>query len=59
LQLTDAMITALAFHPDGRLLASVGADRKLRIWDAESGKVLLELAGMPDNPWNGKPTSKP
>lgn len=33
------------FSPDGRLLASVGADHFVRIWEAKNGKELVKLPG--------------
>jgi WD40 repeat protein len=38
-------ILALAYSPDGKWLASAGADRVIRLWDAETGKPGLSLEG--------------
>lgn len=35
--------TDLAFHPDGKHLASSGRDTVVRIWDTTSGKLIKEL----------------
>lgn len=35
--------TDLAFHPDGKHLASSGRDTVVRIWDSTSGKMVKEL----------------
>jgi WD40 repeat protein len=41
---TSAM-NALIFSPDGRLLAGLGADNVIRIWDVATGTLLHTLGG--------------
>ena len=41
------MVKAVAYSPDGKLLASGGLDQIVRIWDAATSAELLTFAGMP------------
>jgi transcription initiation factor TFIID subunit 5 len=52
-----AGVLALAFSPDGKLLASAGEDRRIKIWDLASSNLLKELRGHTESiqslSWSG------
>jgi WD40 repeat protein len=40
-------LTAVAFSPDGKILASAGGDCTIRLWDVATGKLLRAWQGHP------------
>lgn len=40
----DGSVNQIAVFPDGLRVASVGDDKKLRIWEIDSGRLLSEMA---------------
>jgi WD40 repeat protein len=50
----DARVLSVAWSPDGRLLATAGADGTLKVWEAASGKLVTTFAGAaPPEWWTG------
>ncbi|GJN89403.1 hypothetical protein Rhopal_002383-T1 [Rhodotorula paludigena] len=45
----DAGVTSVVFSPDGQFLACGSLDTMVRIWDAETGKLLDKLKGHRDS----------
>ncbi len=43
-----AAVCAVAFRPDGSRLASAGCDHAVKVWDADTGRLLRTLAGHRD-----------
>jgi WD40 repeat protein/mono/diheme cytochrome c family protein len=43
-------VYAVAFQPDGKVLASAGGDGKIRLFDTKDGKLIKEFAPAPVQP---------
>ena len=42
---TDALVSALAFSPDGKRLAAACGDHTVKIWDVVAGQLVFTLRG--------------
>jgi WD40 repeat protein len=47
----DASPTWLAYSPNGKLLAAAGFDGALRVWDADSGRLVRVMQGHSASIW--------
>ena len=45
----DGLVLALAFSPQGTVLASGGSDTLARLWEVETARVLSVLRGHTDS----------
>jgi len=45
----DAQIWSVTYSPDGRRIATASQDKTAKIWDAETGLLLLTLTGHTDS----------
>jgi RNA polymerase sigma factor (sigma-70 family) len=42
----NARVTSVCFSPNGKRIASAGADQTVRVWDAEKGQEIFTLDGQ-------------
>jgi WD40 repeat protein len=46
---TGAYVGAVAFSPDGQVVASGGSDNAVKLWNAQTGELIRTLYGHADN----------
>ncbi len=44
----SGFVYTVQFSPDGKILASGGADRRIRLWNTETGKIIYTFDGHQD-----------
>lgn len=45
-------VSSVAFSPDGKVVAGASFDRKVRLWDAATGKLVRTLEGHTGRVWH-------
>ncbi len=45
LQVAAGLVYSVRFSPDGQILASSGVDRRIRLWNTNTGKIISTLNG--------------
>jgi WD40 repeat protein len=45
-----AWVTGVAFSPDSKKLLTCGRDAKVKLWDAENGKLIKTFEGLKEDP---------
>lgn len=43
------LVMAVAFSPDGKILASAATDKTIRLWDIATGKEVMQIQGHTDD----------
>src|SRR5947209_5823363 len=51
-QLVGGPVTSVAFSPDGKTLASSGADQTVRLWEVATNRELATLRGHTGQVWS-------
>jgi WD40 repeat protein len=51
---TDVNTDIIALSPNGKFIASNGADGTIYIWDVKSGQQIMKLSGHPFSRWTGE-----
>jgi len=46
----DGYVVGVAWHPKGKQVLTAGRDLTVKLWDAETGKLVRTYGGLSDNP---------